>query len=72
MWNLSGSVDVPWEGPEVGTYRQPTAIGLQNPRASAAQDSGYALLLFGLIGTAVTTTVIVWRKEQIIPIEKSE
>ncbi len=64
VWNLSGSVDVPWEGPEVGACRQPTAIGLQNPQASAAQDGGYALLLFGLIGLAVTTTAIVWRKGQ--------
>ncbi|MCA9977057.1 MAG: hypothetical protein KC413_14950 [Anaerolineales bacterium] len=64
VWHLSGSVNVPWEGPEVGACRQPTAIGLQNPRASAAQDSGYALLLFGLIGLAVTTTAIVWRKGQ--------
>lgn len=72
VWHLSGSVDVPWEGPEVGTCRQPTAIGLQNPRASAAQDGGYALLLFGLIGTAVTTTALVWRKGQNIPIERSE
>jgi hypothetical protein len=72
VWNLSGSVDVPWEGPEVGACRQPTAIGLQNPRASAAQDGGYALILFGLIGLAVTTTIIVWRKEGIIPIERSD
>jgi hypothetical protein len=72
VWHLSGSVDVPWEGPEVGACRQPTAIGLQNPRANAAQDGGYALLLFGLIGLAVTTTAIVWRKGQNIPIERSE
>jgi hypothetical protein len=72
VWHLSGSVDVPWEGPEVGACRQPTAIGLQNPRASAAQDSGYALLLFGLIGLAITTTAIVWRKGQNTPIERNE
>ncbi len=72
VWHLSGSVNVPWEGPEVGVCRQPTAIGLQNPQASAAQDSGYVLLMFGLIGLVVTTTAIVWRKGQNIPIKRSE
>lgn len=71
VWNLSSNVDVPWEGPEVGACRQPTAIGLQNPRVSAAQDGGYALLLFGMFGLFITATVIVWRKGQIPPIERS-
>jgi hypothetical protein len=71
VWNLSSNVDVPWEGPEVGTCRQPTSIGLQNPRVSAAQDNGYALVLFGMIGLFITSTVIVWRKSANPPIERS-
>lgn len=72
VWNLSDSVNVPWEGPEIGVCRQPTAIRLQNPRAHTVQNSGYILSFFGLVGLITTLTVLIWRQKLAIFIEKGD
>jgi len=68
VWNLSGSVDVPWEGPEVGVCRSPTAVHLNQPaQVTAVQNGGYVAVLVGILGLLATSLVIVWSSKRAHP-----
>lgn len=65
VWRTSDAVTVPWEGPEVGACRTPTAVTLAtNATAQALQTNGYALTFFGLLGLLIFGTAYLFLRLQ--------